>query len=127
MGDQTHFSGAATAQHISNFSFRRLSEIIYEPHNTQARCFINYTSCSSNLRYFFLRHLEPTRLLCPWDLPGKNTGMGCHSFLQGMFLTQGSNPSYPSLQADSLPLSHQGIPDYVSIHLSSPCHFDICF
>ena len=23
--------------------------------------------------------LQPTRLLCPWDFPGKNTGVGCHS------------------------------------------------
>ena len=30
--------------------------------------------------------------LCPWDFPGKNTGIGCHFFLQGIFLTQGSNP-----------------------------------
>ena len=28
---------------------------------------------------------------CPWDSPGKNTGVGCHSLLQGVFLTQGSN------------------------------------
>ena len=34
-----------------------------------------------------------TRLLCPWDSPGKNTGVGCHSLLQRVFLTQGSNPS----------------------------------
>ena len=31
------------------------------------------------------------RLLCPWDSPGKNTGVGCHALLQGIFLTQGSN------------------------------------
>ena len=36
--------------------------------------------------------LQPTRLLCPWDFPGKNTGVGCHSLLQGNFLTQGLNP-----------------------------------
>jgi len=36
--------------------------------------------------------LQPTRLLCPWDSPGKNTGVGCHTLLQGIFLTQGSNP-----------------------------------
>ena len=36
--------------------------------------------------------LYPTRLLCPWDSPGKNTGMGCHALLQGIFLNQGSNP-----------------------------------
>ena len=28
-------------------------------------------------------------LLCPWDFPGKNTGVGCHFLLQGVFLTQG--------------------------------------
>ena len=31
-------------------------------------------------------------LLCPWDFPGKQTGVGCHALLQGFFLTQGSNP-----------------------------------
>ena len=34
----------------------------------------------------------PTRLLPPWDSPGKYTGVGCHFLLQGIFLTQGSNP-----------------------------------
>ena len=29
------------------------------------------------------------RLLCPWDPPGKNTGVGCHFLLQGIFLTRG--------------------------------------
>ena len=33
--------------------------------------------------------LWPTRLLCPWDFPGKNTGVGCHFLLQGIFLTKG--------------------------------------
>ena len=36
--------------------------------------------------------LQPTRLLCPWDFPGKNTGVGCHFLLHGIFPTQGSNP-----------------------------------
>ena len=30
--------------------------------------------------------------LCPWASPGKNTGVGCHGPLQGIFLTQGSSP-----------------------------------
>ena len=38
------------------------------------------------------RGLYPSRLLCPWDSPGKNTGLGCHFLLQGICLTQGSNP-----------------------------------
>ena len=36
--------------------------------------------------------LYPVRLLCPWDSPGKNTGVCSHSFLQGIFPTQESNP-----------------------------------
>ena len=36
--------------------------------------------------------LSPTRLLCPWDFPGKSTESGCHFLLQGIFPTQGSNP-----------------------------------
>ena len=32
--------------------------------------------------------LQPSRLLCPWDSPGKNTGVGSHSLLQGIFPTQ---------------------------------------
>ena len=35
--------------------------------------------------------LLPARLLCPWNFPGENTGVGCHFLLQGIFLTQGSN------------------------------------
>ena len=49
------------------------------------------------------------QLLCPWDSPGKNTGVGCHFLLQGLFSTQGSNPSLLCLlhwQADSLPPRH---------------------
>ena len=33
--------------------------------------------------------LWPARLLCPWDFPSKNTGVGCHFLLQGIFLTEG--------------------------------------
>ena len=36
--------------------------------------------------------LHPTRLLCPWDFPGKNTRVGCHALLQGIFQTQRLNP-----------------------------------
>ena len=38
------------------------------------------------------RGLQPTRLLCPWDSPGRNTGVGCHFLLQGLFPTPGLNP-----------------------------------
>ena len=43
--------------------------------------------------------------LCPWHFPGENTGVGCHCLLQGIFLTQGSNPCLLHWQVDSLPLA----------------------
>ena len=36
--------------------------------------------------------LLPTTFLCPWNFPGKNTGVGCHFLLQGIFPTQELNP-----------------------------------
>ena len=48
---------------------------------------------------------SPARLLCLWNSPGKNTGVGSHSLLQGIFSTQGLNPRIeprsPALQVDS--------------------------
>ena len=49
--------------------------------------------------------LHPTRFLCPWHFPGKNAVVGGHFPLQGIFLTQGSNPHLSRLlhwQVDSL-------------------------
>ena len=49
-------------------------------------------SCSGVSNSFQPHGLSPTRLLCPWDSPGKITRVGCHVLLQGMFPTQGLNP-----------------------------------
>ena len=65
-------------------------------------------SCSVMPNSLQPRGLYPTRLLCPWDFPGKNTGVGCHFLLWGLFLTQGSNPHSLHWQVDSLLLSHWG-------------------
>ena len=54
---------------------------------------------------------EPARLLCPWDSPGKNTGMGCYALLQGIFPTQEWNPCLLCLlhwKAGSLPPKPSG-------------------
>ena len=45
----------------------------------------------------------PVHVICPWDSPGKNIGVGCHFLLQGIFLIQGLNLCLLSLlhwQAD---------------------------
>ena len=54
--------------------------------------------------------LQPTRLLCPWNSPGKNTGVGSHSLLQGIFLTQGLNVGLPHCRQILYHLSNQGSP-----------------
>ena len=54
--------------------------------------------------------LWPTRILCPWESPGKNTGVGCHALLQGIFPTQGSNPDLPHCRWILYHLSPQGSP-----------------
>ena len=50
--------------------------------------------------------LQSSRLLCPWDSPGKNTGVGCHALLQGIFPTQGSNLHFLQLLHCRLILYH---------------------
>ena len=40
------------------------------------------------------QRLQPARLLCPWDFPGKNTRLACHALLQGIFPTQGLSQSH---------------------------------
>ena len=55
--------------------------------------------------------LQLTRLLCPWNSPSKNTGMGSYSLLQGIFLTQESNLGLPHFRRILYHLSHQGIPE----------------
>ena len=53
--------------------------------------------------------LQPARLLRPWDSPGKTTGVGCHFLLQGIFLTQESNPGLPHCRQTLYCLSQQGL------------------
>ena len=56
-----------------------------------------------------------TRLLCPWNFSGKNTGMGCHFLFQRIFLTQGSNLHLQYLlhcRQILYQLSQMGNPDY---------------
>ena len=68
--------------------------------------------------------LYPTRLLCPWDSPGKNIGVNCHALLQGTFLTQESNMDILHCRRTLYHLSHQGSPHY---NLDYPIWYYLCF
>ena len=52
--------------------------------------------------------LQPARLLCPWNSPSKNTGVGCYALLQGISPTQGSNPGLQHCRQILYCLSDQG-------------------
>ena len=75
---------------------------------------------------------QPTRLLCSWDSPGKNTGVGCHFLLQCMKVKSESEvaqscptPSDPmdrSLQGSSVHgILQARIPEWVAIAFSEMC------
>ena len=61
------------------------------------------------------------RLLCPWDSPGKNTGVGCHALLQEIFPTQGSNPRIFCLTCISRQILHHWEPGPLGQQLDSRC------
>ena len=81
-----------------------LLRLILKP---ESNCCLVAKSCPSLLRHY---GLQSARLLCPCNFPGKTARVGCHFLLQGIFLTQGSNPSLLHWQACYLPLSHLGGP-----------------
>ena len=62
----------------------------------------------SRVQLLATRGLQPTRLLCPWDSPGNNTGLNCHFLLQGIFLNQVSSPGLLHCRQILYHLSHQG-------------------
>ena len=67
-------------------------------------------SCSVMSSSLLPHGLQPSRFLCPWTSPGKNTEVDSHSFLQGIFPTQGLNLGLPHCRQIPDHLSHQGRP-----------------
>ena len=63
--------------------------------------------------------------LCLWDYPGQNTGLGCLSLLQGIFLTQGWNPGLPHCRQILYQLSYQGSPKSEVLIKSGCCFFSL--
>ena len=72
-------------------------------------------------------HRSLPRLLCPWNFPDKNTEVGCHFLLQGVFPIQGSNLGilhcrrFPALQVDFSPTELAG-----TFTALQPVHFGKC-
>ena len=64
----------------------------------------------TRVRLFSTSCSTATRLLRPWNFPGKNPLGGCHFLLQRIFPTRGSNPCLLHWGVGSLPLNHLGSP-----------------
>ena len=88
----------------------------YMPRNRIAESYGNCTFSFVKMCVLCVSHsvvsnsLRPTRLLCLWDFPGKNTGVGYHFLLQGIFLTQELNLGLLHCRQILYYLSHQGNP-----------------
>ena len=105
-----------TVNAIQPFSFNEANchpKSVEEEHSAVCVC------AQSCLTLYHPMDCSPTRLLCPWNFPGKNTGLGCHALLQRIFPTQELNPSLLRRlhwQADSLPAELPGKPKCKYIH-----------
>ena len=74
---------------------------------TEAGIGLTVFSCSVVSDSLRSHGLQPARLLCPWDSPGKNTEVACHALLQGVFPTQGLNPGLLHCRLILYRLSHE--------------------
>ena len=96
-----------TCYNLGLTGFNQLNVILASIIEIAATITKTYMHTCSVMSYSFCdpHDLQPTRLLCPQNLPGQNTGMGCLFLLQGIFLIQGMTQSLgsPALQEDSLP------------------------
>ena len=86
---------------------KRKSSHLLSPQMVKESESVSSSVLSDSLR---LHGLGPPRFPCPWDSPGKNTGVGSHSLLQGIFLTRGSNPGLLHCRQILYCLSHLGSP-----------------
>ena len=80
------FDNTKTQRNVSKFQQRRHKRTATSMH--RGACVVSQSVESDSL---WPCRLQPTRLPSPWDAPGKNTGVGCHSLLQEIFPNQGSN------------------------------------
>ena len=93
---QEHWSGLAIAFSDETMDWFKIGKGVHQG-CILSSCLLTYMQSSSSVSHSIISDslqpygLWPTRLLCPWDSPGKNTGVDCHFLLQRIFLTQGLN------------------------------------
>ena len=78
------------------------------------KLWVHYVSCSVISDSLAHHWLYLGRFHSSWNSPGKNIGVGSHSLLHKIFLTQGSNSGLPHCSQILYPLHHQGNPEYTT-------------
>ena len=73
----------------NNTPYKHLIHLINTLYTLEQQLLLSHSVLSDSLQS---HELQPVRLLCPWDFPGKPIGVGYHFLLQGILLTQGLNP-----------------------------------
>ena len=92
LSDLTHTFSTSTGEPAACIYFLFTCASFMQSHCSNAPGTLQVQFSLSVLFSSLLLHgLQPSRLLCPWDFPGKNTGVGCHFLLQGIFMAQGLN------------------------------------
>ena len=99
--------------------------ILKQPNSLMSRLQFSCSVVSDSLQPHGPQH---ARLPWPWNYPGKNTRVGCHFLLQGIFPTQGLNPGLLHCRHILYLLSHQGNPEksFRALKSSRNLH-SICF
>ena len=117
--ERHHYSSITQTRNLKAIFHCSASLMPHIPKMQEGKERVSHLAVSISL---WLHRLELARPLCPWDSPGKNTGVGCHFLLQGIFLTQQSI-WFSYTEANSLPYEPPGKPEsYLLLHLSHVLH-----
>ena len=104
---------AHTPLHLSTWSIVGWWTVRSPSSSTSGNAGLSFTSqwnCESESHCIVSDSLQPYGLYSPWNSPGQNTGVDSLSLLQGIFPTQGSNPSLPHCGWILYQLSYEGSP-----------------
>ena len=93
---------------------------------TRAACFLQGRAVLSRVHLCNPKDCSPPGSSVHGDPPGKNTGVGCHALLQGIFPTQGSSPGLPHCRWILYSLNHQGKGGLLLLLLSRFSRVQLC-
>ena len=84
-----------------------LVDIFLKTASMETTCVMVVVSLN-HVRLFETPRMVAFQSVCPWNFPGKNSGVGCYFLLRGIFLAQGSNPRHMHCRQILLLLNHKG-------------------